>query len=112
MVADCNDALPHDLVIRPSSISLACADDNLGVEHLSWSTWGSSRAAGHGSLWLNLCDPSCALGKYAYYPVAVTLSGVRSSSRGPWFGDLMISFTGARPPVKLPRSYGLYPPQS
>lgn len=79
---------------------------------MSWSSWDASRAAGRGSLWLNLCKPNCAEGKYAYYPVAVTLSGVRASSQGPWFRDLAIRFTGARPPVKLPARYALYPPRS
>jgi hypothetical protein len=93
-------------------IATACADNGDGVEHMSWSSWTASDATGQGSFWLKLCQPSCAEGKIAYYPVAVTLSGVQSSSEGPWFRDLAITFTGARPPGTVPTSYGLAPPQS
>jgi hypothetical protein len=68
-------------------------------------------AAGQGSLWLKLCKPNCAEGKYGYYPVRVTLTDVRDSAYGPWFGDLKIAYEGLRPPYTLPFSYRMLPPQ-
>jgi hypothetical protein len=79
---------------------------------MSWSSWTASDAAGQGSFWLKLCQPNCAEGKIGYYPVAVTLSDVQTSSEGPWFRDLFLTFTGTRPPVAVPASYVLSPPQS
>jgi hypothetical protein len=90
---------------------ITCADAGLGVEHLTWSAWAATTAAGQGSLWLNLCQPNCADGKYGHYPVKVTLTDVRNSAQGPWFKDLKIAYEGARPPYSLPSSYVMLPPQ-
>jgi hypothetical protein len=90
---------------------ITCADAGLGVEHLTWSAWTASTATGKGSLWLNLCTPNCADGKYGHYPVTVKLSAVKNSSQGRWFKDLTITYTGTRPPYSLPSSYSLLPPK-
>lgn len=79
---------------------------------MTWSGWTASGAAGNGSLWLKLCKPDCASGGFGQYPVSVTLSNVKRSAHGQYFGTLTISFTGTRPPVNLPDSYGLLPPQA
>lgn len=112
VVAECDSAPPHVLSQRPSEIVLACGDAGEGVERMTWSGWTASNASGRGSLWLKLCKPNCASGGIGHYPVSVTLSNVKSSSRGRYFGMLTISFTGTRPPATLPASYGLMPPQS
>ena len=78
---------------------------------MTWTTWTGQGATGHGTLWLNLCDPDCAGGKTAYYPVQVTLSGVQASSgHGQWFKSLAITWESPRP-AHLPLStYGLVSP--
>ena len=111
VVADCTTAPPHGLTARPTEIVISCADDGLGVGHLTWSSWTASSATGQGSLWMNLCKPDCADGTFAYYPVKTALSHVKDSSDGPWFGVLTITFEGTRP-GSLPGTYNLMPPQA
>jgi hypothetical protein len=43
VVADCIRA-PQLLSIRPAGITLACADNGLGVEHMTWTSWTTSAA--------------------------------------------------------------------
>jgi len=89
---------------------VACADAGLGVEHMAWNSWTASAATGQGKLWEKLCQPNCAEGKIGTYPVAVTLSQVRSSASGPWFGRLSVSWEGQRPPGSTPSSFALFGP--
>ncbi|MCL2584598.1 MAG: hypothetical protein FWE35_19305 [Streptosporangiales bacterium] len=111
VVADCDVASPG-LSARPSGIVIACADGNLGVENMTWSNWGTLAASGQGTLYENLCQPNCAEGKYGKYPVAVTLSGVKSSSEGRYFSELSVTWEGTRPPNQTPNSFVLEGPAS
>ena len=110
VVADCASADPDSLSSGPSSITLACADDGIGVQDLTWTNWTASAAAGYGMLWEKLCVPDCASGEVGYYPVDVTLSGVKASARGPWFSLLTITWEGSRPPGQTPDRFTLTPP--
>ena len=95
---------------RPSTITLACADAGIGIQDLTWTTWTSEGATGQGVLWLNLCQPNCAAGKVAHYPVRVTLSSVQASPHGQWFKNLALTWESPRP-ASLPQStYGLMTP--
>ena len=110
VVANCASVPPHRPSVRPGSITLACADAGLGVQKMTWNEWTASAATGQGRLWEKLCRPNCAEGKIATYPVAVTLSAVRSSSSGPWFSRLTVTWKGRRPPGHLPGSFPLMKP--
>lgn len=112
VVAECTSPPPYRLSTRPSQITLACADNGIGVEKMTWTSWAGSAAAGQGSLWENLCQPSCATGKVATYPVAVTLAVVKTSSQGPWFSRLTVAWLGNRPPNSTTDTFGLQPPSS
>jgi hypothetical protein len=112
VVADCASAEPFTLSREPSTIALACADDDIRVEGLTWSNWTASGAAGHGTLLENQCVPNCAEGNFAKYPVAVTLSGVKASAEGPWFSRLTVSWERNRPPNQTPDTFTLEPPGS
>jgi hypothetical protein len=112
VAADCSSASPHRLSTRPLSITLACADNGWGVQDLTWTSWTSSAAAGHGMFWDKLCVPSCAAGKIGSYPVTVRLLAVKTSARGPWFSRLTLTWSGARPPRPAPDSFRLTPPPS
>jgi len=61
--------------VRPSEVTLTCADGGLVVSHLHWAGWGGSFAAGEGLLAANDCKPDCAEGGYHFYPVLLTVSG-------------------------------------
>ena len=106
VVADCVGRA----TTRPSTISLACADDGIGVQYMTWTTWTSAAAAGYGRLWLNLCNPNCAAGHLAYYPVRVTVSDVQDSAHGRWFRYLTITWESPRPSPLPLSTYGLMPP--
>jgi hypothetical protein len=112
VVADCTSPPPYRLSAQPTSITLACADDGLGVENMSWTGWASSAATGRGTFWEKLCVPSCATGKIGTYPVAVTLSAGKTSSQGSWFSLLTVAWVGTRPPASTPDSYTLMAPTS
>jgi hypothetical protein len=110
VVADCASAQPQVLRREPASITLTCADAGIGVQNLIWTDWSAAGAAGSGLLWENQCAPSCAAGKYTHYPVAVTLSAVKTSARGRWFSRLTITWEGSRPPNATPDAYTLMAP--
>jgi hypothetical protein len=111
-VVNCTSVPPLWLSVRPSSIPLACADDGIGVEKLTWTAWTATTATGQGTLWEHVCVPSCAESRtYAYYPVAVTLSTVKSAGHQTWFSLLMVRWMSS-PPASLPSSFGLESPAS
>jgi hypothetical protein len=111
-VADCTLAPPLRLSTRPAGITLACADDGLGVGKMSWSQWTPAAATGRGTFWEKLCVPSCTSGKIGQYAALVRLSDVQSSSQGPWFKRLTVTWLGTPPPSSTPVSYGLFKPGS
>ena len=77
---------------------------------MSWATWTSKAATGQGQLWLNLCQPDCAAGKLAHYPVTVTLSDAQASAHGPWFKNLAITWGSPKPSPLPPATYALMSP--
>jgi hypothetical protein len=112
VVADCARAEPFPLSTKPASIVLACADDGVRVEGLTWAEWTPAAARGHGTLRENQCVPNCAEGKSARYPVTVTLFAVEPSSQGPWFSRLTITWGHDRPPNQTPSTFTLEAPGS
>jgi hypothetical protein len=109
VIADCGSAPPHRLSIRPSSITLACADNGWGIQDLTWTSWTPSAATGHGMFWDKLCQPSCAAGQIGTYPVAVRLSAVKTTGQRPWFSQLTLTWEANRPPRSVPDSFRLPP---
>ena len=77
VVGDCTKSQ-----VRPSSIVLACADDNLVLTHLHWSSFGASDATAAGDYYVNGCTPDCAAGKFHSYPIKLTLSAARECPDG------------------------------
>jgi hypothetical protein len=112
VVADCTGpaSVARQASTRPSSITLACADNGIGVQAVNWATWTSSGATGQGTLWLKLCQPNCATGKIAHYPVGVTLSDVQGPASGQWFRHLTITWGSPRPSPLPLSTYGLMSP--
>jgi hypothetical protein len=112
VVADCTLALRWHLSVRPSGITLACADDGLGIGQVNWSQWTAAGASGRGTFWDKLCVPSCASGAIASFPALVRLSDVQSSAQGPWFKTLTVTWLAGPPSNTPPTSYALLPPQA
>ncbi|HEY4024037.1 MAG TPA: hypothetical protein VGM75_35500 [Pseudonocardiaceae bacterium] len=67
---------PRDYaVIRPTVLGMA-ADINAQIRNITWTSWTSSGALGHGSRAVDDCNPDCADGRITYIPETVTLSDV------------------------------------
>jgi len=93
-------------VVRPATITIACADAGIGVRRLHWTSWTPALASGHGSFWENDCRPSCAAGHVRYYPSLEVLWGSAAVAGHPAdrrYTRLTVIFTGKRPPVYVSR---------
>jgi hypothetical protein len=69
----------HQLVTRPGNYLLSCADANARLARVHWSSWGSTRATGVGTLSQNNCTPNCASGHFINYAVTISLGKVITS---------------------------------
>ncbi len=86
------------VTVEPTSIVIACADDGIGAEKLSWARWGTTAAWGSGVIWLHVCTPDCASSTtYRHYPAEITLSGVVQSPKGPVFSVMSVAYTATGP---------------
>ncbi|WP_300681073.1 hypothetical protein [Nocardioides sp.] len=79
--------------VKPTSVTLACADDNENLDKLVWSTWGEPQATAVGTWVANTCTPYCAAGKLVRYPVTVRASHLKRHE----YRQLSITFTGTVP---------------
>lgn len=90
-------------VVKPSTVTIACADAGTGVQDLHWTSWTSKLASGHGTFWQNDCTPNCAAGHFHYYPSLEVLWGsatVKGHPADRRYTRLTVIFTGKkRPPV-------------
>lgn len=59
---------------KPTSMTQFCADAGAGVADIEWDRWLETGATGTGQYAINLCDPSCAEGKWKFADVKVKLS--------------------------------------
>jgi hypothetical protein len=70
---------------KPATYTLSCADANAEWADMTWSSWNSRAAAGHGILRQNNCTPNCAAGKFVNYRATVTLSKAVATKK---YGEL------------------------
>ncbi|HUB40584.1 MAG TPA: hypothetical protein VMA72_17195 [Streptosporangiaceae bacterium] len=92
-VMHCQDKTP---LYRPSSMPIAC-DGSESLEHLTWSEWSFSKAAGTGVAKVNDCSPSCAAGRFHSYPVTVTLNEPEYLDHGWEWAHAVVVFPGKHP---------------
>jgi hypothetical protein len=88
--------------VRPGSFTLACADGNSYLAHLSWSSWAASSASGTGTQMINDCKPYCAAGTFRSYPVDVVFwrsEPVPGRPSQRYFSRVTLLYPGARPPA-------------
>jgi hypothetical protein len=62
---------------RPGTVVLACADDNLEVDHLHWANWGMPLASATGTLRWNDCRPDCAAGHFHAHAETLVVGSLR-----------------------------------
>jgi hypothetical protein len=60
--------------VQPLSIQVGCANANLSLTSLRWSSFGGVTAHGRGRYTFNSCRPDCARGQAISDPVVVVLS--------------------------------------
>lgn len=65
--------------------------------HLHWTTWNSGEGLGSGYQWIDNCNPSCANGKFALYPVSLKVYRPRKESKYYIFTRLKVTYTGKKP---------------
>lgn len=92
---------PRTLVVRPATLSLACADDGTGLQGMHWTTWAPQLSSGYGTEWENDCTPNCAEGQIHYYPALAVLwgSAVKGHPGEERYTEVTLVYPGARPPV-------------
>jgi hypothetical protein len=69
-VVRCPQQIP---TTRPASMIIGC-DGTGELESMRWARWGFTSAEGMGSVRLDDCKPSCAVGKFHTYSVQVVFS--------------------------------------
>jgi hypothetical protein len=98
LVNPCNTN--HGL-FKPSTYDIGCMASQEFVSGLSWTSW-KSVAFGSGTLKVNNCNPSCAMGTYVKFPILVVLWRAKPWPHHPgrqYFSRLTWIFTGKRPSV-------------
>ena len=88
--------------VKPGTISLACADNGIGLTHLHWTSWTPQLASAYGTNWENDCLPSCAQGHVHNYPVVAVLRGSATVKGHPGerrYTEATLSYTKRRPAV-------------
>ena len=99
VIADCTAPGPQgqQSQVEPTSITVACADNGIGVQNATWTSWTSSGATGVGKVWENSCTPDCVTGTVGTYPASIALSGVEPTSVGDLFSQMSVTYQGAGP---------------
>jgi len=86
--------------VRPSTFTLACADANDNLAHLSWASWSPGMASATGVQEENDCVPDCAAGRFRGYPVDVVFWGTGTVPGQPGrqrYTEVTLLYPGARP---------------
>jgi hypothetical protein len=98
--------------VRPATIIVACADDNLVLIHVHWSTFGGPSARATGTYYVNDCKPYCAAGTFHAYPIKLVLSRAKPCPDGhDDYRLVSVTFAATRPPgLKASGALGLLCP--
>jgi hypothetical protein len=59
---------------KPKSITISCGDGGDVLKRLEWRSWTTAKASGHGTDYVNQCQPDCVSGKLKQTPAKVVLS--------------------------------------
>jgi len=85
---------------RPTELVLACADLNSLVKSVSWSSWTTRSARGHGTLVENNCTPSCAAGRFYSYRATIELGRALPTYYGLLFTTYRVAANSPIRPMK------------
>jgi hypothetical protein len=70
------------------------------IGKLHWATWNNTEGVASGYQYINNCEPSCAGGKFATYPVTLNASRPKKESKYFIFTRLKVTYTGKKPAHK------------
>jgi len=85
--------------VRPASIVVACADDGIQLTKLHWSSFGGTTAAASGTYYVNLCTPTCVAGRFASFPMRLTLANAAlCKDHYDDYRTARVHFSAGRPP--------------
>ncbi len=88
-VSDCGE-----VSAKPTGLVLSCADANIALETLKWSSWGKSTAKATGIFSENDCSPTCVAGMFHRYKSNVTLSAPKTVNGTKVFTKVRVVFPG------------------
>jgi hypothetical protein len=95
-------------VTKPASIVITCADANVSINKIKWSSWDMNAAKGTGVLSWNTCLPkTCVAGVMVKYPVTITMGGVASAPNVNVFSKVDVAFPKNGPASMETGSYTL-----
>lgn len=95
-------------VTKPASIVITCADANVSINKIKWSSWDLNTAKGTGVLSWNTCLPkTCVAGVTVKYPVTITMGGVASAPNLNVFSKVDVAFPKGGPAATETGSYTL-----
>ena len=84
-------------VSSPKQLTLTCGDGNTVLKGLTWTNFGKPTASAKGTFVINLCEPNCASGKDASYPVTVKATSAKKCKGGSVYNRLTLTFTARKP---------------
>jgi hypothetical protein len=87
-------------LVRPKTFIISCADDNIYLSHLNWTSWTPAEASAVGTLEMNSCSPSCVAGHFQAYPALVIFWGsalVKNHPSEHAYKEMTEILTGTRP---------------
>ncbi|MDO8731291.1 MAG: hypothetical protein Q7L55_01760 [Actinomycetota bacterium] len=85
-------------VVKPTSITITCADGGVSVNKITWSSWNPNEARGKGVLSWNTCLPqNCAAGIGVTYPVTIKLGGLAHAPKSLAFSKMTLGFPEGGP---------------
>jgi hypothetical protein len=92
--------------VKPETIVLACGDGNESVSGITWTGWGSTFAAGRGTISIDDCTPNCAAGHDHSYPVVVLVTGREACTSGKTaYARVTIAFLDSRPHTTVSQTF-------
>ncbi len=87
--------------VRPTVLDTA---NDVRIEALTWSRWGTDGAVGEGEMRLRECQPTCAGGRTKKTPATVSLSGVRQCRGRSYFEAAEVRVTTGDQPATYVRA--------
>ena len=85
-------------VVKPTEITITCADGGVSVNKITWSSWNPAQARGKGVLSWNTCLPqNCAAGIGVTYPVTIKLGGLAHAPKSLAFSSMTLGFPQGGP---------------